>query len=229
MQFVMNAKHSIFKILFVLVAMLNYAHAEENAKKSHHYEERIIEELGMSNKIGLGVNVFAPSCGFVLLGLNDVYRKDLFETKGALPVNVEFYIQFPYLPIFAEILNTGVKGLWTYAFGFNWVAYVNHYIKVRGYLSFGGVVFPLKLKREALGLSDSDITIYDGGTFTAAADIEYKFGSASLFGSDKHRCYFSLVGKVGLTFIGLEYEKMGGFGVSPFVSLGIGSFFSFYD
>ena len=229
MQFVMDSKHFVFKFVFVLIALLGSVHAEENAKKSHHYEERIIEELGISNKMGFGVNVFAPSCGFVLLGLNEVYRKDFFETKGALPVNVEFYIQFPYLPIFAEVLNTGVKGLWTYAFGFNWVAYVNHYIKVRGYLSFGGMVFPLKLKREVLGLSDSDITIYDGGTFTAAADIEYKFGSASLFGSDKHRCYFSLVGKVGLTFIGLEYEKMGGFGVSPFVSLGIGSFFSFYD
>ncbi len=222
-------KFSIFKFLILLVALLGSVHAEDNSEKYHHREEKIIEEIGISNKIGFGVNVFAPPCGFVLLGLNDVYRKDLFEVKGALPVNVELYVQFPYFPIFAEILNTGVKGLWTYAFGFNWVAYVNHYIKVRGYLSFGGVVFPLKLKYETRGLSDSDITIYDGGTFTAAADVEYRFGSTSLFGSDKHRCYFSLVGKAGLTIIGLEYEKMGGFGVSPFVSLGIGSFFSFYD
>lgn len=229
MSWVDCMKSSIIRFWFVLTALslFGYAHAEENSGKSHHYEERIIEELGISNKIGLGVNVFAPSCGFVLLGLNEVYRKDLFETKGALPVNVEFYIQFPYLPIFAEILNTGVKGLWTYAFGFNWVAYVNHYIKVRGYLSFGGVVFPLKLKHETPGLSD--VTVYDGGTFTLAADVEYKFGSLGLFGSDKHRCYFSLVGKAGITVIGLEYEDIKGFGISPFVSIGIGSFFSFYD
>ena len=196
-------------------------------KRAENKEELIASKLYTG---GFGLNLMLPMGG-AAIGFDEFYRKDLFNAEETAPINLELYFQIWRIAALFELASSGISGLTTYGFGLGWVAYDSRHLKVRPYLAFGASFMDMSARAHVpntnLYVDESELYGNDDGgpTITAAVNVDYKFGTAYLFLSDKKLVSFSLIGKFGASYIDFKNKYASGSGVSPFFSLGLGVYF----
>lgn len=192
---------------------------------------KVNKEHVIENKLytgGLGFKIGFPVLGLPI-GLDNLYRKDLYELDAEI-LNLELYLQIKRVVIFGEMINSGISGIWGYGFGAGFVAYDSRYLKITPYFSvtMTGVEFKAKKNIPGNGYL-TDEWEYSGATdpnsYTFGANIDYKFGTAYLFLSDKKLVSFALTSKIGASYLDIDKACVKGTGVIVFAHIGLGIYF----
>lgn len=137
-----------------------------------------------------------------------------------------------------DIVDLGVPGFTTLAFGLGFVAFDSRYLKVRPYVEYGmtGMYaevtqkYPQVNGRPTNGPdswyeTDYEFSDFDGMSVIAGVNVDFKFVTAYFFLSNEKLTSFSLVGKFGVTYADINNELAWGEGVSLFYGLGLGVYF----
>lgn len=194
------------------------------------------KESVIENKLytgGFGLNLYlSPGLGF---GFGNYYREDLVKPES-YPINFELYLQIRRVSVSFEMINSGHEGLINFGFSFGFVAYDSRYLKVRPYLGFSGSMFNGTVVNPYYFPKDSDYGLspnesfehWDmGSAITIGANVDFKFGTAYLFLSNSKLVSFSIVGKVGLSYLDLSDGEplVRGSGLDAFLAIGLGVYF----
>lgn len=176
---------------------------------------------------GLGLNVYFLKGGFGA-GFDKFYRKDLFEAE-TLPINLEAYLQFSRVALLGDLASFGVVGVNSYGLGIGFVAYDSRYLKIRPYFRYGFTYFSFNYRynyktKDVSGKAGEYDESKTSGSYTFAADIDYKFATPHLFSSNKF-VSFAVASRVGLSYIDIDNEFARGKGVSGFFCIGLGVYF----
>lgn len=198
---------------------------EFNQQNKHERKAMTIQDKLYTG--GLGLNVFLLMGGMGI-GFDKLYRKDLFEASSSPSVNFEIYLQIHRIALLAEMVNSGVEGVYSLGLGTGFVAYDSPYLKIRPY-------FALALAGMGLGANDvyhgNDVggdvgfDIDSGISSTLAVNVDFKFATMNFFNAYNKLASFSLVGKFGASFIQIKDEYVDGDGISLFFALGLGAYF----
>lgn len=199
------------------------------------------KETKIENKLytgGFGVNVYFLGGGF---GYDGYYREDMVKPES-YPINAEIYLQIKRFSISGELINSALKGVMNLGFSFGYVVYDSRNLKIRPYVGFSGCIFNGSTTNPFYDSTHDD---YDHSTyygypagesyespdrntaFTLGVNVDYKFGTAYLFGSNSKFTSFSVVGKFGLSQLDLEegYPVTQGSGFGAFFAIGFGVYF----
>ena len=185
---------------------------------------------------GFGFNLYLFTGGIVH-SFEDYYSKNNVEPFD-FEFHAELYLQFGrFVPMF-DIVDLGVPGFTTLAFGLGFVAFDSRYLKVRPYVEYGmtGMYaevtqkYPQVNGRPTNGPdswyeTDYEFSDFDGMSVIAGVNVDFKFVTAYFFLSNEKLTSFSLVGKFGVTYADINNELAWGEGVSLFYGLGLGVYF----
>ena len=175
---------------------------------------------------GFGANLYIP-IGGMGFGFDEFYREDLFAPADPT-INLELYLQIYRVAVLFEYINSGVAALNSYEFGLGWVVYDSRYIKVRPYAAVGKSFVDLEPINDIPNFPSSTQSYGNSSgskTFTAAVNVDYKFGTAYFLLSDTKLTNFCVSSKLGVSYIDFEHEFAKGSGATPFFALGLGIYF----
>lgn len=195
--------------------------------RAEHKEENIAKKFYTG---GLGANLFLVSGGLAF-GMDDLYRSDLFEYEDP-SIYLEIYLQFSRISFSFELLPSGASGVATYSLGLGYVVYDSRYLKVRPYIGLGMPAMILEAKKDCYVAKPGEEKEYisagsndmysEGGAYTLAVNVDYKFGTAYFLFSNSMFTSFSLVGKFGISYMEFDDTFLKGSGVTPFFAFGLG-------
>lgn len=184
---------------------------------------------------GFGLNVFLLSGGIVN-SFEDYYNEKKFEAYE-FEIKMELYLQLGrFVPMF-DIVNLGVPGFTTFAFGMGMVVYDSRYLKVRPYVEYGitGMYVGVKdIYHQSNETPTNGQDVYDTGSFfsdfdgnalIAGVNVDLKVITAYMFHSIEKLFSFSLVGKAGFAYVDINNAYAWGEGVTLFFGLGLGVYF----
>ena len=185
---------------------------------------------------GLGLNLYMVSGGIVH-SFEDYYSNNNVEPQE-FELKLELYLQLGrFVPMF-DIVNVGVPGFATFAFGLGMVVYDSRYLKVRPYVEYGMTGMYAGITRKYPQVNgkptnspnswyetENEFSDYDGTAVIAGVDVDFKFLTTYLFFSNEKLFSFSLAGKVGFAYVDINNELAWGEGVSLFIGLGLGVYF----
>lgn len=185
---------------------------------------------------GLGLNLYMVSGGIVH-SFEDYYSNNNVEPQE-FELKLELYLQLGrFVPMF-DIVNVGVPGFATFAFGLGMVVYDSRYLKVRPYVEYGMTGMYAGITRKYPQVNgkptnspnswyetENEFSDYDGTAVIAGVDVDFKFLTTYLFFSNEKLFSFSLAGKVGFAYVDINNELAWGEGVSLFFGLGLGVYF----
>ena len=199
---------------------------EYNQQNKHERKAMTIQDKLYTG--GLGLNVFLLMGGMGI-GFDKLYRKDMFEASSSPSVNFEIYLQIHRIALLAEMVNSGVEGVYSLGLGTGFVAYDSPYLKIRPYfaLALAGMSMNSKEKNlvEYVDSGDYGFDIDSGISSTLAVNVDFKFATMNLFNIYNKLASFSLVGKFGASYIQINDEYVNGDGISLFFAIGLGSYF----
>ena len=185
---------------------------------------------------GLGLNVYLFSGG-IANTFENYYPSRNVEPEE-FEVKAELYLQVGrFAPMF-DIVNLGVPGFTTFAFGFGFVVFDSRYLKVRPYVEYGMTGMYAGITRkypQANGKptnapnsyyeTEYEFSDFDGSSLIVGANVDFKFLTTYLFFSNEKLFSFSLVGKAGFAYVDIDNELAWGEGVAGFFGLGLGVYF----
>lgn len=175
---------------------------------------------------GFGLNVYLLSNG-VVHSFDDYYDEEGLKANGAV-IDAEVYLQIHRFAPMIEMVNPGVPGLMSVAFGLGFVVFDSRYLKVRPYVEYGMTAFYADIRENEAGEKYSgeyELTDFEGTTLIAGVNADFKFLTTYLFFSNTRLFSFSLVGKFGFAYSDISNERAWGEGVSMFYSVGLGAYF----
>lgn len=205
-------------------------------EKMNYYEyamkmRKINKESVIKQKLytgGLGFNIGLPIFG-APIGFDKFYRKDLYEVSDSEILNLELYLQISRLVFLGQMINSGIPGIWGYGFGLGFVVFDSRYLKIRPYFSVEMAGVDYSVKEDIPGKIYAGESEYSGfskiNVYTLDANIDYKFGTAYLFLSDRKFVSFAITSKIGMSYMDIDKACVKGSGVIPFAHLGLGIYF----
>ena len=195
--------------------------------KRDERKEDVIQEKLYSGGFGFNLFFIKGGLGF---GFDRLYRSDLFEPVDPF-INAELYFQIKRFAVSLEMVSSGVEGVFSYGLGLGWAVYDSRYFKIRPYFEIATTGMELQTRDDVqvLGLYPGDDEMYgfieDCTTYTAAVNVDFKFGTPYFLFSSSTLTSFSVVSKFGISFVEVNDDVVSGSGVSLFFDIGLGIYF----
>lgn len=201
----------------ISVPLKRFDYLEYSLKKRTINKEDFIRSKLYTS--GFGLNVFLLSGGFANT-FENYYNKSRFNPEE-FEIKAELYLQLDRFVSMIDVVNLGVPGLATIAFGVGMVAFDSRYLKLRPYVEYGLTCSYVYVKDE----HEAKFSDFDGESFITGVNVDFKILTTYIILSCQKLFSFSIVGKAGFTYTNIKTEYTWGDGFSFFGALGLGVLF----